>query len=276
MKNKNTIKNLTVKEIVENVQSELIQAIETIKELQAQVGTPIGEAEAVTETEMLVYDMEQSIERLGNVEYTIIFAIMAGVYAGNIEAKGEGMFDGIGADTIKHCYEYLHLAEQYDIPWNEDNEIATDCVHNDICDLMWMKYADDIPLKEIKTKWGSIYIEELFSKREEEERIKIYDSNKKYMDYFDVEHLQDCANEMGHSLRWEYYTRINNFTEANYIEDLTQLIYTDLLHASYITKNWRDGAEYLKINNISICNLTEFEENEYVNKVGDYYIILSD
>jgi hypothetical protein len=273
---KNTVKNLTVKEIIENVQSELNQAIEVIKELQAQVGTPIGEAESVTETEMLVYDMEQSIERLENVEYTIICAIMAGVYAGNIEADGKGLFDGIGADTIKHCYEYLHLAEQYDLPWNEDKEIATDCVHNDISDLMWTKYADDMTLKEIKTKWGSIYIEELFSKREEEERIKIYDSNKKYMDYFDVEHLQNCANEMGHSLRWEYHTRINNFTEADYIEDLTQLIYTDLLHASYITKNWLEGAAYLKINNISICNLTEFKENEYVNQIGDYYVILSD
>lgn len=59
--------NLTVKEIIENTQSELNQAIEVIKKLQAQVGTPIGEAEAVTETEMLVYDMEQSVERLSEV-----------------------------------------------------------------------------------------------------------------------------------------------------------------------------------------------------------------
>lgn len=271
---KNIVKNLSVKEIIENVQTELNQAIEVIKELQAQVGTPIGEAEAVTETEMLVYDMEQSVERLENVEYTIICAIMAGVYAGNIEAEEKGLFDGIGADTIKHCYEYLALAEQYDLPWNEDNEIATDCVHNDISDLMWMNYADDMLLKEIRTKWGSIYIEELFSKREEEERIKIYDSNKKYMDYFDVEHLQNCADEMKHSLRWEYCTRIQNLIETEYIEDLAQLIYSDL-HASFITKNWKEGADFLKIN-ISHCTLTEFKENEYVNQIGDYYVILSD
>ena len=62
------MKNLTVKEIIENVQSELNQAIEVIKQLQSQVGTPIGEAEAVTETEMLVYDMEQSIERLSEIK----------------------------------------------------------------------------------------------------------------------------------------------------------------------------------------------------------------
>jgi hypothetical protein len=89
-----------------------------------------------------------------------------------------------------------------------------------------------------------------------------------------VEHLQNCANEMGHSLRWEYGTRIQNFIEADYIEDLTQLIYTDLLHASYITKNWLEGAEFLGIN-ISHCTLTDFKENEYVNQIGDYYVILS-
>ena len=33
--------------------------------------SPIGEAESVTETEMLVYDMEQSIERLENVQFLI-------------------------------------------------------------------------------------------------------------------------------------------------------------------------------------------------------------
>lgn len=275
MNNKETVKNLSVKEIIENVQAELTQAIETIKNLHELINEPIGTAEYVTETDMLIYDMEQSIERLSSIEYTIITAIMAGVYAGNIESMGKGFIDDFGADSITHCYEYLELAEQYDSPWNNNNKIAADCVHNDISDLMWSKYAENMELKEIKTKFGSIYIEELFSKRKEEDRIKIFDSNKNYMDYFDVEHLQNCANEMGHSLRWEYCTRINNFKETNYIADLADLIYTDL-HASYITKNWLEGVEYLKINNIFICNLTEFEENEYVNKIGDYYVILSD
>jgi hypothetical protein len=79
---------------------------------------------------------------------------------------------------------------------------------------------------------------------------------------------------MKHSLRWEYCTRIQNLIETEYIEDLAQLIYSDF-HASFITKNWKEGAEFLKIN-ISHCTLTEFKENEYVNQIGDYYVILSD
>lgn len=272
---KNIIKNLSVKEIIENVQTELNQAIEVIKELQAQVGTPIGEAEAVTETEMLVYDMEQSVERMENVEYTIICAIMAGVYAGNIEAKEKGLFDGIGADTIKHCYEYLALAEQYDLPWNEDNEIATDCVHNDINDLVLFKYADNIPLSEVKTKFGSVYIEELRCKREEEDRIKIFDTNKDYMSYFDVESLQNCADEMKHSLNWEYWTRIDNLMKAEHIEDLASLIYSEKILG--IVDKWYDGAKLLELDLSNVPQASEeFFSNEYVNRIGDYYIILSE
>jgi hypothetical protein len=187
------------------------------------------------------------------------------------------LFDNIGADTIKHCYEYLALAEQYDLPWNEDNEIATDCVHNDICDLVYMKYGDNIPLKEIKTKFGSIYIEELFSKREEEERIKIYDTNKEYMDYFSIEELQNTADEMKHSLRWEYCTRISNFEKAETIEDLTQLIYCGV-GVNLITKNWVEGAESLglKVDKNPPRASHDFFNNEYVNRIGDYYVILSD
>lgn len=273
----NKIKNLTVKEIIENVQSELAQAIETIKELQAQVSVPIGEAEVVTETEMLVYDMEQSIERLSNVEYTIICAIIAGVYAGNIESMGKGFINDFGADSITHCYEYLDKAEQYDLPWDDNNEIATDCVHNDICDLMWCSYADNVELAEIKTKFGSIYIEELNSKREEEERIKIFDTNKEYMDYFSVEELQNAADEMKHSLRWEYCTRISNFEKAETIEDLTQLIYCGV-GINLITKNWVEGAESLglKVDENPPRASHDFFNNEYVNRIGDYYVILSD
>lgn len=270
---KNTVNNLTVKEIVKNVQSELSQAIETIKELQAQVGTPIGEAESVTETEMLIYDMEQSIERLTNVEYTIICAIMAGVYAGNIESEGKGFIDDFGADSITHCYEYLNLAEQYELPWDEHNEIATDCVHNDICDLIWTKYADNVNYLNVHTKFGSIYIEELCSKREEEDRIKIFDSNKNYMDYFDIENLQLCANEMKHSLKYEYNLRIKNFLEAETINDLTSLIYS--YNDFKITDNWKEGIEFLGLD-ASNCTLSELRTNEYVNQIGDYYIILSD
>ena len=275
MNNKETVKNLSVKEIIENVQAELTQAIETIKNLHELINEPIGTAEYVTETDMLIYDMEQSIERLSSIEYTIITAIMAGVYAGNIESMGKGFIDDFGADSITHCYEYLELAEQYDSPWNNNNKIAADCVHNDISDLMWFKYAENMELKEIKTKFGSIYIEELCSKRKEEDRIKIFDSNKNYMDYFDVEHLQNCANEMGHSLKYEYNTRIRNFIKAETIKDLTLLVYS--YEDFKIVTNWKEGAKLLEIDlSDNVKAEKEFFDNEYVNQIGDYYVILSD
>lgn len=198
------MKNLTYKEIIENAQSELAQAIEVIKKLQAQFGTPIGEAEAVTELEMFVYDMEQSVERLETIKYAV-------------------------------CEEP----------------------------------------NEVKTKFGSLFVEPLIGVREEVDRIKIFDSNKKYMDYFDVEHLQNCANEMGYSLNQEYSSRINNFIIANTIEDLTFLIYS--YEDFKTTKNWEEAAEFLELDfKDPYRTAIELEQNEYVNKVGDYYIVLSD
>ena len=50
-------------------------------------------------------------------------------------------------------------------------------------------------MKEIKTKFGTIYIEEWeFDRhkpwqREEEDRIKIFDSNENYLDHFSADSI---------------------------------------------------------------------------------------
>jgi hypothetical protein len=211
---KNTIKNLTVKEIIENTKSQLEQSIETIKNLHELINEPIGTADYVTETDMLIYDMEQSIERLSTIN---------------------------------------------------------------INKLTRTNYNYTIPLIKIKTKFGDIYIEKLFDEREEVDRIKIYDSNKNYMDYFDLEHLQNCANEMHCSLKEEYNTRIHNFINASTIHDLALLIYSYEDFEIVKGNNWTKGAECLglDLNNMSQAAY-DFFNNEYVNRIGDYYVILSD
>ena len=48
-------------------------------------------------------------------------------------------------------------------------------------------------MKRLDTKYATIYIEEL-DKREEDDRVKIYDSNMHYLDYVPLwdEYLIDC------------------------------------------------------------------------------------
>ena len=134
---------LTVKEIINNAIDELQRAREIIGYFSECLGEPIGDGPAVTDAEILICDMNESIERLATIENTILVALNAAVYAGNIEASGKGFIDDFGADSLSHRFEYLAFAEQYDLPYDDDGLIATDCVYNNVSEYMWSTYATE-------------------------------------------------------------------------------------------------------------------------------------
>lgn len=138
MNNKN--EKLTVKEIIDNAICEMQKAQETIKNLYESLGEPIGEG-PVTDDEVLIEDMGKSIERLSTINNTILVALCAAVYAGNIEASDKGFQNDFGADSLSHREEYLAFAEQYDLPYQDDGLIATDCVYDNVSEYMWSTYA---------------------------------------------------------------------------------------------------------------------------------------
>ena len=135
--------NLTIKEIINNAIDELQRARESIGYLHECLGEPIGDGPSITDDEMLIYDMNNSIERLATIENTILVALNAAVYAGNIEASGKGFINDFGADSLSHRAEYLAFAEQYDLPYDDYGLIATDCVYNDVSEYMWSTYATE-------------------------------------------------------------------------------------------------------------------------------------
>lgn len=134
---------LTIKEIINNAIDEMHRAQETIQDLQAECRDHLGIDGTLTDTEILIQDMNSSIERLATIEDTILVALNAAVYAGNIEASGKGFIDDFGADSLSHRAEYLAFAEQYDLPYNDDGLIATDCVYDNVSEYMWTTYATE-------------------------------------------------------------------------------------------------------------------------------------
>lgn len=134
---------LTIKEIISNAIDEMQRARETIESLHECLNEPIGDGVAMTDDEILIDDMNNSIERLATIENTILVALNAAVYAGNIEASEKGFINDFGADSLSHRGEYLAFAEQYDLPYNDDGLIATDCVYNDVSEYMWSTYATE-------------------------------------------------------------------------------------------------------------------------------------
>lgn len=150
-------KKLTIKEIVNNAIDEMQKAQDTIRTLYESLGEPIGGNESVTDDEMLIEDMSNSVERLSaelaTIENTILVALNAAVYAGNIESDGKGFIGDFGADSLNHRAEYLAFAEQYELPYQEDGKIATDVVYDEVSKYMQEHYATSkLSTKEISFK----------------------------------------------------------------------------------------------------------------------------
>ena len=270
--------NISIKEIINNATTEMEQAIETIKKLKERLGQPIDGTRPLTETEQLCIDMEHSIERLNSIPITIIHAIMAGVYAGNAENSSYKIIsEDFGYDSIAHCHEYLGLAEQYDPIYNDDGKINTDCLHNDLSQLIYSIYTKgkdrNENLREIKTPVGTIYIENFFF-REEKDRIKLYDSDRRYLDYFTTESIFETAKVKNCSSIILIEEYIKNMKKCSTIDKL--LAYISISWDEY-SVDWEMIADKLvERKEHQINSVGELLENEWVNRIGDYYILMNE
>lgn len=131
-----------------------------------------------------------------------------------------------------------------------------------------------ITLHQIKTKFGFIYIEPLVGTREEEDRVKIFDSDTNYIDYIPVETLLTSAAEQSITVEEEYSIRLRAFREAEAIEDLMNLISQNWIS---IVTNPFDLEERLDIKYVDEKRaLHEILNNDYVNKVGQHYILMEE
>ena len=266
--------NMSIKDIINNATTEMEQAIETIKKLKERLGQPIDGTRPLTETEQLCNDMEYSIERLNTIPITIIHAIIAGVYAGNAENSQYSIIsEDFGYDSIAHCHEYLELAEQYDPVYDDNGKINTDCLHNDLSKLIYSIYTKGKDkgedLREIKTPVGTIYIENFFF-REEDERIKIYDSNRKYLDYISMDTIMDWSEKHHCSCVTILEEYIKYLAKCSTVEKLFGGLRVKYIEYSV---EWKVVADKLvEDSEYQINSVIELLDNDFVNQIGDYYI----
>ena len=131
-----------------------------------------------------------------------------------------------------------------------------------------------ITLYQIKTQFGFIYIEPLVGTREEEDRVKIFDSDTNYIDYIPVETLLMSAAEQNITVEEEYSTRLKAFREAETIKDLMDLISQNWIS---IVDNPFELEDKLDIKYTDEKRaLHEILNNDYVNKVGQHYILMEE
>lgn len=135
-------------------------------------------------------------------------------------------------------------------------------------------------MKQINTKFGTLYIEEWeFDchkpwQREEEDRVKIFDSNKNFIDYLSTELVEENA-EYEHITPQELLDQhASKLASAKTIYDLL-----DMLDVDYEFIGTKDETIAYLHNELN-WDLPREDynplDNEWINKIGDHYIVVSE
>lgn len=114
---------------------------------------------------------------------------------------------------------------------------------------------------------GNFFIEN-FDKREEQDRIKIYDSDKNYLDYLPLDQIDVDDTP----IEEQYNNYIEMLEGFKTIEEMLDWLVCD---CEFIGKK-SEAIKYV----LTEWNLPDEEtdplDNEWVNRIGDTYIIVSE
>ena len=114
---------------------------------------------------------------------------------------------------------------------------------------------------------GNFFIEN-FDEREEQDRIKIYDSDKNYLDYLPLDQID--VNDT--PIEEQYNNYIEVLESFKTIEEMLDWLVCD---CEFIGKK-SEAIKYV----LTEWNLPDEEtyplDNEWVNRIGDTYIIVSE
>ena len=115
-------------------------------------------------------------------------------------------------------------------------------------------------MKEVKTKLGILFVEEMTDEREEG-RIKIYDSDNRYLDYVPDEDL-------------DYDAFIE---ELQTIEDMREMLNHIGVSWHFFSLEWKDAAAYFRAPGVADYDSPEsLLTNELVNRIGNAYIVINE
>lgn len=113
---------------------------------------------------------------------------------------------------------------------------------------------------------GNFYIEN-FDEREEQDRVKIYDSDENYLDYLPIEEDETPIEE-------QYDNYIEMLEQFKTIEELMDWLVCD---AEFIG-NKEEMINYLHDELNWELPSEDYDplKNEWINKIGDVYILISE
>ena len=146
-------------------------------------------------------------------------------------------------------------------------------------------------MRAIETKFGTIYIETLEydrhcpAMREEEDRIKIFDSREEYMDYWAMEILVDRVETENKTLEEVYQEIIQHYEEMDNLDAICpdiRFTSDDIVKFALFMKvdGHLDIPDRHLIDMIFNNDLNGLDKlvlkNAWVNKVGNHYLLIEE
>lgn len=119
-------------------------------------------------------------------------------------------------------------------------------------------------MKEITLKFGGTIYMEWYGEQEEEDRIKVFDSDGEYLDYFSVESLDETRSMYkGLSIQDLLDVYADQMAEKESVEALLD----------YLGVEWRaiypSKAALIEATDRDVH---EIDEDEWINHIGKYYV----
>lgn len=126
-------------------------------------------------------------------------------------------------------------------------------------------------MKKIITKFGILYVENYYS-RKEKDRIQLFDSYQRYLDYFNIEYLKEHAIINKCTPYSQLLKYLDGLNQCSTIKNV--LRYLGITYEK-VSKDWTDVANLLEeITGYEYKTEEQLMTNEWVNKIGNYYILI--
>lgn len=172
-------------------------------------------------------------------------------------------------DERQQILEMLCLTDDelsiYNFAHSEENAVCSkpedfNCELLSLCEFK----SSPVPVFKINTPFGHMYIQ---SNIDDDDKIRIYDSEKKYMDYIEGETAVNAAISEKTTVTEEILKFAYKLSCADDISQLVDMI----CEYDLITKNWHEAADIVRE-----FTKKDLMKNEWVNKIGNNYIVVSE
>ena len=138
-------------------------------------------------------------------------------------------------------------------------------------------------MTQLKTPYGTIYVENWGEydrhqpgQREEEDIIKIFDSDEKILDYWTIEAIEEIGADLGITGE-QYYNRwLINIQNGFDTKSIERFLYDLGIEIELVTQNIVDIQLFLEQETKEHITIKEVKNNEYVNRIGNYYILIQE